>query len=95
MSDIASDQLQVLAIDSISGALTHVPPSPYTTIGEPVSAVVTPSGAQVYVVGMYGNQVGAYNLSLTGALTPVAGEPFSTGATGSNAHTVGIGILTS
>ena len=94
VADIAEDLLHVLTINSTTGALTEVSTSPYPTIGEPVSAVVTPDGTRLYVIGMYGNQVGAYNLNSTGALTPVAGEPFSTGATGNNAHTLGICILT-
>jgi 6-phosphogluconolactonase len=94
VSDIAAYLLHVFTINSTTGALVEVSPSPYATIGEPVSAVVTPDGTRLYVVGLYGNQIGAYNLSATGVLTPIPGEPFSTNATGNNAHTTGLGILT-
>jgi len=81
VGDIANSQLHVLAIDSTTGALAEISPSPYATIKEPVSLIVDPAGTHVYVASQGENKVGAYNLSSTGILTGIAGAPFSTGST--------------
>ncbi len=60
VGDISTSQLHVLAINSTTGSLTEISPSPYSTIKEPVSAVVDPSGTRVYVASQGGNEVGAY-----------------------------------
>ncbi len=91
VADNSADQLHVLAIDSTTGALAEVSPSPYTTKNEPGPMVIDPSGTHVYIYvtgenvaypGQGGNQIQAYNLSATGVLTNVAGMPFSTGVPG-------------
>jgi 6-phosphogluconolactonase (cycloisomerase 2 family) len=87
----AADLLHVFAIDSTTGALKEVSPSPYITKNQPGSVITDPSGTHVYLYvsgedgaypGQGGNQVHAYNLSATGVLTEVAGSPFVTGTPG-------------
>jgi hypothetical protein len=87
----AADLLHVFAIDSTTGALKEVSPSPYTTKNQPGSVIVDPSGTHVYLYvsgesvaypGQGGNQIHAYNLGSTGVLAEVAGSPFFTGSTG-------------
>jgi 6-phosphogluconolactonase (cycloisomerase 2 family) len=87
----AADLLHVFAIDSTTGALKEVSPSPYITKNQPGSVIVDPSGTHVYLYvsgengaypGQGGNQVHAYSLSATGVLAEVAGSPFFTGSTG-------------
>ncbi len=87
----AADLLHVFAIDSITGGLKEVIPSPYITKNEPGSVITDPSGTHVYLYvsgenaaypSQGGNQVHAYDLSLTGVLTEVVGSPFFTGSTG-------------
>ncbi|MEO8735937.1 MAG: beta-propeller fold lactonase family protein [Edaphobacter sp.] len=95
VADVATSQLHVLAIDSTTGALAEVSPSPYVTIKEPVSVITDPSGTHVYVVGQGDHNIGAYNLSPAGVLTSIAGAPFSTGSTSTGTFTVGSsGIVT-
>jgi DNA-binding beta-propeller fold protein YncE len=54
--------------------------SPIQTVKEPIGIVVDPTGTHVYVASMSdNNNVGAYNLSSSGGLTPISGSPFSTG----------------
>jgi hypothetical protein len=98
--DNSADLLHVFAIDSTTGVLGEVSPSPYKTKNQPGWVMVDPAGTHVYLYvsgenvaypGQGGNQVDAYNLSPTGVLTSVAGTPFLTGSIGiSTSGTPGI-----
>jgi len=90
-ADNGADLLHVFAIDSTTGSLKEISPSPYITKNEPGTVITDPSGTHVYLYvsgenvaypGQGGNQVHAYNLSSTGVLTEVAGSPFFTESTG-------------
>ena len=45
----------------------------------PIAVAIDPSGQFLYAVNFNSNDVSAYTLSATGALTPVAGSPFAVG----------------
>lgn len=104
VSDIAASMLHVYAIDSTTGALHEISPSPYNTMIESEMVVVDPSGTHVYLYrtggsdsfpGVTGNQIAAFNLSATGVLSAVKGSPFLTGAPGDVfASSTGIAIDT-
>lgn len=81
VGDIAADKLHVFTIDSSTGALSEITTSPYATVHEPVAIAVDPTGTHVYVASQGGNSVGAFSLSATGALTPIADSPFATAGT--------------
>ena len=90
VSDNSANLLHLFAIDSLSGALAEVSPSPYITKIEPGTVITDPTGTHVYLYasggnvaypGQGGNLIDAYNLSSTGVLTNVAGSPFATGST--------------
>jgi 6-phosphogluconolactonase len=72
-------------IDSSTGALTAVPASPFpisansTGVPQLSQIVVDPSGKFVYVALTSTNQVAAFAVASTGALTPVLGSPFAAG----------------
>jgi|GEM_PF-2416682 len=89
VADIAANSLHVFMVNSATGALSEAGSSPYATVKEPVSVAVDPAGTHIYVASQGGNQVGAYSLSSTGALTGIAGGPFSTGSAGVTAEAIG------
>lgn len=72
-------------IDSTTGALTAVPGSPFpissssSGVAQLSQIVVDPSGNFVYVALTSTNQVAAFAIASTGALTPVPGSPFAAG----------------
>lgn len=91
VSDIAAEVLHVYAIDSTTGALHEISPSPYNTMIESEIVVVDPSATHVYLYrtggsasypGVTGNQIAAFTLSPAGVLSAVKGSPFLTGAPG-------------
>ena len=64
-------------ITPATGALTV---SSVTTAGSlPIAVAIDPSGQFLYAVNYNSNDVSAYTLSDTGALTPVPGSPFAVG----------------
>jgi 6-phosphogluconolactonase (cycloisomerase 2 family) len=70
---------------SPAGALTPVSGSPFAADSLPSSVTVDPSGKFAYVVNRGSNDVSAFTIDLSinptaGALTPVLGSPFATGA---------------
>jgi 6-phosphogluconolactonase len=72
--------LSVYRIDPATGALGHVPGSPFPA--EPGGNVVSvdPSGRFVYVANEQTENVSAHEVDReTGALTPLAGSPFAAG----------------
>lgn len=84
VGDVASSQLTAFSINSSTGALTKTSTATISTgnsVFEAIDAVVDPSGTHVYVASQGSNTVGAFNLSATGVLTPVIGQPFATGGT--------------
>lgn len=81
VGDIAASELHVFTINSSTGALSETATSPYATVKEPVAIAVDPSGSHLYVASQGSDLVGGFNLSTTGALTPIAGSPFGTSGT--------------
>ena len=73
----APNQVATFIITPASGVLKV---SSTTTAGALLIAVaIDPSGQFLYAVNFNSNDVSAYTLSSTGALTPVAGSPFAVG----------------
>jgi 6-phosphogluconolactonase len=84
----SSASVSAYTIDATTGALTPVAGSPYAASTLPFDVVIDPSGKFVYVTNYGTNAVGAWSggsisaytiNAATGALTPVAGSPFSVG----------------
>jgi 6-phosphogluconolactonase len=66
------------ALDSITGALSPAPGSPFAAGVIPASVVVAPSNKFVYVANYGSNNISAYTADgTTGALTEVGGSPFA------------------
>jgi 6-phosphogluconolactonase len=83
-----SGTVSVFAVDATSGTLTAAPGSPFSTGAgaTPTSVSIHQSGKFVYVSNTNAapapSSIAAFQLNpTTGALTPVAGSPFSTGGT--------------
>jgi 6-phosphogluconolactonase len=77
--------ISAFSIDANSGSLTPVPGSPFVAGAKPTSVAADPSGRFLYEVndvnGASSNQLFAFTInSSTGALTPIPGSPFSSGA---------------
>lgn len=80
----ASGFLHVYVIDPPTGGLTPVTGSPFTAGVNPRAVAVESKGIFVYVANAGSTPanggVAAFRIGQTGALTPVAGSPFSAGA---------------
>jgi 6-phosphogluconolactonase len=88
VTDAATSQLHVLAINNETGALAEVSTPPYATLTNPYAEVIDPTGTHVYVVSLYTGVVGAFNLNSTGVLTEISGSPFPTGVSASGTSLV-------
>ena len=81
----AANQVATFGITPASGVLTIS--SGTTAESLPIAVAIDPSGQFLYAVNFNSNDVSAYTLSATGALTPVAGSPF---AVGTQPHSIAI-----
>jgi 6-phosphogluconolactonase (cycloisomerase 2 family) len=81
----AADQVATYSITPSSGALTLLSTAPAGSL--PVGIAIDPSGQFLYTVNFNSNDVSAYTVAPSGALTAVAGSPF---AAGGQPHAVAI-----
>jgi 6-phosphogluconolactonase len=81
----AADQIATYSITPSSGALTLLSTAPAESL--PVGIAIDGSGLFLYAVNFNSNDVSAYTIASSGALTPVAGSPF---AAGGQPHAVAI-----
>jgi len=81
---INDDSVAVFSLDGTTGVPTLVTGSPFPTGTIPSEAAVDPSSKFLYVSNSYDPQgaISAYTIASSGALTPVAGSPFATQASG-------------
>jgi 6-phosphogluconolactonase len=64
-------QISVYKVDSLSGALTQIPDSPFPTGGRnPVAAVTSPNGKFLYIVNRDDNQIVQFAIGTDGKLYP-------------------------
>jgi 6-phosphogluconolactonase len=74
--------IHVFSIDPSTGVPTEVPLSPFATANAPLEFAIHPSGKFVYVMEVSGSGAAAMEGfqmdATTGALTPLAGSPFTT-----------------
>jgi 6-phosphogluconolactonase (cycloisomerase 2 family) len=76
VANSAGASVSVFAMNSVSGALTAVPGSPFATGATPVSIAFDPAGTYVYVANQGATSISAFAFnSSTGALTALAGSP--------------------
>jgi 6-phosphogluconolactonase (cycloisomerase 2 family) len=72
--------VSAFSMNPATGALTGgIAGSPFATGTAPASISVDPSGSFAFVANSTSNNVSAYTISNTGALTAVAGSPFPSG----------------
>ena len=65
------------------GSVTLVNSTPIATTSTPDSMVVDRSGKYIYVISLSGNSIDAFEIdTISGALTPVAGSPYSVATPG-------------
>ena len=73
----AANQVASYAITPASGILTFQSSSPAASL--PIGIVIDPSGNFLYTVNFNSNDVSAYTVGASGALTAVPGSPFAAG----------------
>lgn len=84
---VANEVSSTISVFSISGtSLTQVSGSPFTTIPagtttgtDPVAVAVSPTGNFLYVANQSANNVSAFSISASGALTPLGQPPYPVG----------------
>jgi 6-phosphogluconolactonase len=81
----AANQIATYSITPSSGVLTLLSTAPAGSL--PVGIAIDPSGQFLYAVNFNSNDVSAYTVAASGALTAVPGSPF---ATGGQPHAVAI-----
>ena len=70
-------QINVYRVDSLSGALTQIPNSPYPTIGRnPVGVVASPNGKNLYVINHDDNTLVEFAIGTDAKLYP--GQQYTT-----------------
>lgn len=86
-TDLNAGGVAAFTYDSLTGALTTVPGSPFPAGDTPVQAAVAGSQNQFLYVSNLNDSAGgisAFTIDFnTGALTPISGSPYATGAAGS------------
>src|ERR1700680_659292 len=72
--------LHAFSVNSMTGALSEVPGSPFAVGSSPCCIAVDPTGRFVYVANSTSNDIAGFSVSpSTGVLTPLPGSPFVTG----------------
>ena len=81
-----SDNVSAFSIDPLTGILTTVPGSPFATGGvaglNGMSLTVTPDEKFLIVANGSSLNITVFSIAANGALSPVAGSPFASGAGG-------------
>jgi len=81
-----SDNVSAFSIDPVTGILTAVPGSPFATggvaAGIGMSLTTTPDDKFLIVANGSSMNITVFSVAATGALSPVAGSPFASGAGG-------------
>ena len=83
VSNTGTNNISGFSINTTTGVLTPVPGSPFATGGLGsffgISLAVTPNGKFVYAGNAASGDISAFSVGSNGALTPIAGSPFSAG----------------
>src|SRR6266566_464306 len=83
VSNTGTNNISGFSINTTTGVLTPVPGSPFATGGLGsffgISLAVTPNGKFVYAGNTASGDISAFSVGSNGALTPIAGSPFSAG----------------
>ena len=83
VANTGSNNISGFSINTTTGALTPVPDSPFATGGIGsilgISLAVTPNGKFVYAGNAGSGNISAFSVGSNGALTSIAGSPFSAG----------------
>ena len=81
-----SDNVSAFSIDPVTGVLTPVPGSPFSTGGVAdgigMSLTTTPDDLFLIVANGSSMNITVFSVAANGALSPVAGSPFASGAGG-------------
>ncbi len=81
-----SNNVSAFSIDPVTGVLTSVPGSPFATggvdDGNGMSLTTTPDDRFLIVANGSSMTISVFSIAANGALTPVAGSPFASGAAG-------------
>jgi 6-phosphogluconolactonase (cycloisomerase 2 family) len=76
-----SNDVSVLAVNTVTGAMVPVAGSPFAAGTDPRSLALDPSGRYLYVPNVASNDVSAFSVDTkTGALTQLTGSPYPVGS---------------
>lgn len=79
VSNPGSNQISAYSINTLTGYLTQIPGSPFSTDESPMALVAEPSGKFLYAANSKGTVSGFVINSITGNLVPITGSPFLAG----------------
>lgn len=79
-----SGSISAFSIDSNRGSLTELPGSPFATVANPVSFVLSQTAGLIYVANGQAGTVSGFSVGADGTLTPAPGSPFAAAGTGTN-----------
>lgn len=83
VANIGTSNVSGFSVDTATGAVTPVPGSPFPAGPAANKVAVHTAGRFLYVSNYSGNSISGYSIGQTGALTALAGSPFSnTGGAG-------------
>jgi 6-phosphogluconolactonase len=77
-----SSNISVFSIDPTRGLLAEIGGSPFAAPANPQFMVVSPTAAFLYVAGGTTGLISGFSIAASGALSPVAGSPFTAAAGG-------------
>src|SRR3989441_4985649 len=78
VTNTSSGDVSGYTINTINGALTPIPGSPFSAGLFPTSVAVDPTGKFIYIVNNGDNNVSGFTINAAnGALTPIPGSPFA------------------
>ncbi|MEP6602044.1 MAG: beta-propeller fold lactonase family protein, partial [Nitrospirota bacterium] len=91
VANAGSGNVTAYTLDQLSGVLTQVAGSPFTTGGtNPQRVTIDSAGNFAFVSNKNSDTIAVYSINqTTGVLTPVTGSPFPTGAAPEQATTAG------
>jgi 6-phosphogluconolactonase (cycloisomerase 2 family) len=81
-ANAGSNTVAAFSVDTVSGALTPVPGSPFATggLGGPgISLAITPDDKYLAAANSESSNITVYAIAANGSLSPVAGSPFAAG----------------
>lgn len=79
VSNQGANSVSAFSVNTGTGTLTAVAGSPFATGARPTGIAVDPMGRFVFVANQAADSISVFSIGANGALSPVAGSPFTAG----------------